>query len=66
MLNCRVYSAVAQLVIVDTMTWWADNNKLLPTVALLGARYLDYYLSMPATSVLSERRPCHCHSYFTY
>ena len=37
---------------VDPLTWWADNNRLFPTVACVAARYL----AIPATSVTSERQ----------
>ena len=37
---------------VDALQWWHDNEKHFPTVACLAKKYL----SMPATSVLSERQ----------
>jgi len=36
----------------DALAWWSENHKLFPTVADVARGYL----SMPATSVLSERQ----------
>lgn len=37
---------------VDVLAWWSDNKELFPAVATVASNYL----SLPATSVMSERQ----------